>query len=143
MVLARAARTRVEVVLQVRVPATDLAHPVEGVLGERRAPEIGVHDDSGAVDDAAKPGSEKPVELRDRAGGQVFLFEAGPYVLACAREGGAGRREDELVTVLVSERPQALVGEQPVDRREVAERVSATHRKKMILTAILTNLQHP
>jgi hypothetical protein len=45
--------------------------------------------------------------------------------------------------VLVSERPQALVGEQPVDRREVAERVSATHRKKMILTAILTNLQLP
>jgi hypothetical protein len=140
VVLARAARTRVEVVLQVRVPATDFAHPVESVLGERRTSEIGVHDDSGAVDDSAKPGSEEPVELRDRAGGKVFLFEAGPDVLARAREGGTGRRQDELVTMLVSEHPQALIGEQPVDRGDVAEWVSATHRKKMILTAILTSL---
>jgi hypothetical protein len=42
--------------------------------------------------------------------------------------------------MLVSEHPQALIGEQPVDRGDVAEWVSATHRKKMILTAILTSL---
>jgi hypothetical protein len=32
--------------------------------------------------------------------------------------------------VLLGERTQPLVGEQPVDRREVAERVSVRQRKK-------------
>ncbi len=53
VVLPRAARAGVEVVLEVRVAAAGLDDARERLLRERRAPEIRVDDDARRVEDAA------------------------------------------------------------------------------------------
>ena len=48
--MAAAARHVVDVVLERRVAPDDLVDRLDGLLGEHRAPEVGVHDDPGRVD---------------------------------------------------------------------------------------------
>ena len=59
VIVARAARAALEVVLEVRVPARDLVD--RGARGgrERRAPEVGVQHDAGRVDHAAQRGARE------------------------------------------------------------------------------------
>ena len=47
----RAARALVEVVFEIAVAARERGDPLDGRLGERRAPQVGVDDDAGRVDD--------------------------------------------------------------------------------------------
>ena len=63
VILPRAAAAGGHVVLQVRVAARDLAHAVERSLGERRAPEVRVHDHAGGVDDPSQPRCTRGAEL--------------------------------------------------------------------------------
>ncbi len=51
MILARAARAGLEVVLEIGVAAADLRHASERGVRQRRAAEIRVHEDSGRVQD--------------------------------------------------------------------------------------------
>ena len=56
-------------------------------------------------------------------GDEIPGREAGPDLLARAIERAAGRFEHRRPAVAFDRRSQALVGEQPVDRGKVAERV--------------------
>ena len=63
MVLARAAATLAEVVLEVRVAARDRAYPLQCFPRERCAPEIRMDDHAGGVD--------RPSQARPARGGKL------------------------------------------------------------------------
>ena len=63
MILARAARPRGEVVLEIRVAARDVLDALQRSARERRAAEVRVHDHAGRVEDAAKPWTSCRAEL--------------------------------------------------------------------------------
>ena len=73
-----------------------------------------MYDDTGGVEDAAQSRAEAVLELDLRAGDEIAGLETGRDFLARAREGGADRLGDELVSVRRSERLQAVVREQLV-----------------------------
>src|SRR5918995_3510998 len=63
MILARSALAALEVVLEVRVPGTDLDDAREGGVRERRAPEVGMDEDSRRIQHASERVSPHPCEL--------------------------------------------------------------------------------
>ena len=63
VVLARAPRARLEVVLEVRVSAGGLDDLVEGLACQRRAPEVRVHDDAGRDDRPPQPRLPRRAQL--------------------------------------------------------------------------------
>ena len=90
MILARPPPAGHKVVLEVRVAAPDLQRPLERGLGQRSAPEIGMHDHAGRV--------QGPPEAR-RAGGlqllhgpldEIARVVPGSDLFTRARECGAG-----------------------------------------------------
>ena len=111
VVLARAARSGREVVLQVRVSGR-LPHVLERSLGEWRPTQVRVHDHAGGVEDAAQ---RRPPCRHERFGqplGQVAGLRAGADLLAGAVEHGP-RRDDRKRVVDVAH--------QLVDGRKVAQ----------------------
>jgi hypothetical protein len=81
VVLPRAARSFSEVVLEVRVAASDLADALEGRLRERRTAEVRVHDHARRVERAAEAWSARVFELGTQARGEVTGFRAGADLL--------------------------------------------------------------
>ena len=81
VVLARAARAGVEVVLEVRVAAADLAHALERRLGERRPAEVRVHDHAGRVEDAPQAGARARRRAPRAPARQVARLAAGADLL--------------------------------------------------------------
>ena len=63
MIVARPARAFAQIELEVRVPARRFDDLRERRGGERRAPEVRVHDHPGRVDHAAEIGRARRVEL--------------------------------------------------------------------------------
>ena len=114
VILTRAARTRVEVVLEVRVAAADLDDAVERRRRERRPAEIGVDQHAGRVEDAPQRGTGSGGELRQRRLDEVARIPARADLGAGAIERGAGGGEGERARDI----GQPRVGEQAVDGRE-------------------------
>ena len=115
--LPRAALAGLEVELEVRVRPADLHHPLERGSRERRPAEVRVDDHAGRVEDPPQRRRPEAVELGTRRGRDVARVAAGEDRRARTLERSArgGRRQR-------SRRfGQRLVGEQPVDRREVAQ----------------------
>ena len=90
--MARAARARVEVVLEVRVAAADLGDARERGRGERRAAEVRVQDDAGRVDRAPQPRLGGAGGEREHARHELARVVAGGDLLARLRERLARRR---------------------------------------------------
>ena len=123
MILARAALAPLDVVLEVGVAGADLGDPRERRVRERRAAEVRVDEDSGRVQDPAQRRPPRGGELlQDRLDERPGLA-SGPEVLARALEHGPSRRERELVRLGC----KPLVGEEPVDGGQVAERAGSGH----------------
>ena len=92
MILARAPRARLEVVLEVRVAAADLDDAVERRRRERRAAEIGVDQDAGGVEHAPQRRRVGRRELRERRLDEIARIAPRADLLARALERGPGRR---------------------------------------------------
>ena len=105
VVLARAARTARQVVLEVGV-AADLGDPVEGGLRRRRAPEVRVDQHAGGV--------EHPAERRPACGGEL-LGQPLPQVAGL----GAGAN---LLARALEQRPRSRHGERIVHVPRAAHR---------------------
>ena len=118
MVLPRPARAGLEVVLEVRVAAADLDDALERGPGERRPAEVRVDDHAGRVEHAPQRRAREPLELGARGLDEIAGIAAGPDRLPRPLERGARRGGRERVR----RGGEHLVGEQPVDRREVAQR---------------------
>src|SRR5207237_4203747 len=74
-----------EVVFEIRVAATDLAHALERRLRERRPPEVRVHDHARRVEDAAQAGRAGAAELVGEARLEIPGIGAGAALLARPR----------------------------------------------------------
>jgi hypothetical protein len=99
--LARPARARLEVELEVRVGAADLLDARQCRLRERRAPEVRVDDHAGGVQHALQRGCFEPLELCPRERSDVTgvaaradrpagVLERRPRGRECERAGRAG-----------------------------------------------------
>jgi hypothetical protein len=107
VILARAARPRLQVVLEIRVAAADLANALECRLGEGSAPEIRVDDDARRV--------QRPPQLRRSRRGQL-----GPQPFAHVARIGACL---DLFTRAREDTPRGLDGERVVaPARELVDR---------------------
>ena len=82
VILARAARARGEVVLEVRVAAPGLDDAVERRRGERRPAEVRVHDHAGRVQDATQLRPARRGELLPEPRGEVAGIGARAELLA-------------------------------------------------------------
>ena len=82
-----------------------------------------MHDDAGRVEDPREAHRRGRRGLVLDPGDEIPGREAGAELLARAIERAAGRVEHRRPAVAFDRRSQALVGEQPVDRGKVAERV--------------------
>ena len=112
VILARPARPFGEVVLEIRVAATDLDRALDGRGGKRCAAEVRVNDDAGRVQHAAQGRRPRGVELGLQPRPQVAGLGAGLDLLAGAREHAARGDDGERV---------AAPSRQLVDGRKVAE----------------------
>ncbi len=117
VILSRAARARIEVELEIRVRGADLGDTLERHRRERRAPEVGMDDHAGRVQHATQPGRREPGELGAGRLGDVAGLLARLDRCACLVERTARSRGRERARSC----REHLVGEQPVDRREVAK----------------------
>ena len=103
MVLARAARSFGQVVLEVRIAAPDFEHAVERGGGQRRATKVRMDDHTGRVENTAKCRSARRSELRLEARREVSRVDPRPDLLACPREHGPGGRYCERISVRARE----------------------------------------
>ena len=97
MVLSRAALPLAEVVLEVRVAPSGLDDAFECGRGERRPPEVRVHDDAGGVQDAPQPWRPQHGELGVDPSAQVAGIDADPDLLAGPVDDGPRRVDRERV----------------------------------------------
>jgi hypothetical protein len=97
VVLPRAPCALGEVVLEVRVAAGDLAQPVERLLRQRCAAEVGVDDHAGCVQDAPETRPTDLLELGPQAGGEVARLDARADLLSSLVEHAAGRVDGERI----------------------------------------------
>ena len=95
--LARPARAGVEVELEVRVAARGGDDVRERLRRERRASQVGVHEDAGRVQHAAQARRARGRELLVQARGQVTRVGAAPNLFTRAREHGAGGVDGERI----------------------------------------------
>ena len=102
-----------------------------------------MYDDTRGVEDAAQSRAEAVLEPDLRAADEIARLETGCDFLARAREGGADRLGDELVSVPRNECLQAVVREQLVHRGQFAQWVSAAHQRKIILTVPIAIVRFP
>jgi hypothetical protein len=117
VILARAAAAGVEVVLEVGVSGTDLHRPRERGRGERRAPQIGVHEHAGRVHDAAQARPARSRRRLERIHDRVARVTPRPDLLSRPLQARPRRGERELAR----QRREPRVGEQAVDGRQVPE----------------------
>ncbi len=119
MLVARAAPTRVEPVLEVGVAASHAARGVEGVGADRRAAEVGVEEHTGRVDHRLQTRAPLPCHASLRVGDDCIGIDR------VARGGGLPRRVEGIPGGVHEERvgePVELRGD-PIDGREGAPRV--------------------
>ena len=128
MVLPRAAPAGLQVVLEVRVAAADLDRALERGLGQRRAPEIRVHDHARGIQRAPQRGRAGRPQLAQRPLDEVAGVVAGLDLLTRAREGGP-RRLDRQRRGLAG---QPLVPQQLVHGGQVAQ----LHRRLSLSTLV-------
>jgi hypothetical protein len=117
VILARPARAGREVVFEVGVAAADLERAGERCLGQRRAPEVGVHDHPCRVQGAAQARCTRRLELVQRAFAKVAGLATGRDFFTRARESLAGRRDRQRR----SRTGEPLVSGELVDGGKVAE----------------------
>jgi hypothetical protein len=120
VILPRAARAGGQVVLEVRVATADLADPLERGVGERRPPEIRVHDDPGRVQRPQQRRLPGGRELRRHPLREVSRLEPGSDLFTRARENGTGSVDGKRIVHC----PRQLV-----DRGQVAQAHRPTGRR--------------
>jgi hypothetical protein len=86
-----------------------------------------VHDDACGVEDASQPRPEGQLELGLDPCGEIAGRKARENVLPSSLERTACRLDDGVPSVPGGKRRDALVSDQPIDRRKLAQRVRA-HR---------------
>jgi hypothetical protein len=119
VILTRASAAGGDVVLQVRVAASDLLDTVQSGIRQRRSPEIGVDDDAGGVQRPPEARRPRTADLVPNPTHQVARVEACADLLSCSRE----HRPRGL------DRERILDGaRQLVHRRQVAQLHRATER---------------
>ena len=109
VVLARAARAFLEVVLEIRVPARDLLDALEGAGRERGSAEVRVDDDSGRVENTPQPRRGRALEDVEGVGDDVLRLLARGDPLASRLDRPARGFEDQLVAVLGLQCDEPLV----------------------------------
>ena len=112
MVLPRPARAGAQVVLEIGVTAAHLANALERSLGQRRTPEIRVHDDAGRIQRPPQARRAGRLELVAKPRLEVSRIRSRLDLLARAREDNPCRIHGQRVVLSPC---------QLVDRGEVAE----------------------
>ena len=125
VILPRAACAGGEVVLEVRVAAAATSATRSSAASASGArPRFVCTTTPVALSDAAqarRDGVLRPPSCD--AGGEIARLEAGPDLLAGAVERPSRRRHSVGAAVPLGERRDTLVGEQPIDRGQLAQRV--------------------
>ena len=112
VILARASGALVKVVLEVRVAASGLNHPLERLLGERRAAEVRVDDDTCRVEHAPQARTSRIGQFVAQPRRQISRIGTASDLLARSVDDGPGSVDRERVAGLAGEL---------VHRRQVAE----------------------
>jgi hypothetical protein len=120
VVLARPARAFVQVVFEVGVAGRRLAHALERLLGQRRATEVRVDDDTCRVEDAPQSRRRDHPGQRNRASAQIAGLAAVADRLAGLGERRASGRNREHVSPLSLEFRHAGIREKVVDAGQCA-----------------------
>ena len=103
MVLTRAAGALGEVVLEVRVAAPGLDHPLERLRGERCAAEVRVDDDARRVEHTPQPRAPRVGQLLAQPRRQISRIGTGPDLPPRSVDDGPGRVDCERVAGLARE----------------------------------------
>ena len=117
VILARAAFTSLEVVLEVRVARPDLRHSPERSLRQRCAAEVRVHEDPRGVQHASQRWLPRTLELGEDGVDDSARIATRPDLRPRPLESRTGGREDELARL----GGQPLVAEQLVNRGQIAK----------------------
>jgi hypothetical protein len=117
VVLPRASRAGLEVVLEIRVPAPDLERSRQRGFGERRASEVGVDDHASRVQRPPQPRCARARQLAERPLDEVAGLVARRDLFTRAREDLTRRRDDEHRRLT----GQPLVPRELVHRGQVAQ----------------------
>ena len=121
VILPRSAFPPLEVVLEIRVPGTDLRDARERSVRERSAAEVRVHDDAGRIEDAPQHRLAIPLEPRERRLHEVARIATCSDLLAGLLQRRTGRGDGRRMRLT----GDSLVAQKLVDRRQISKRAHA------------------
>ena len=124
----------------VRVAAADLGDAGERRLRERRAAQVGVHDDAGRVQHPAKAGTRQGVQLARKPSDDVRRFVPRPNLFARAREGRPRRCRARAAGRSVRREPRPPAGRAGRRQTEAHAADLGLPRQKMIVAIFVCTL---